>query len=99
MDVIDEKKIADLVVTPALGKIRTETIPALQSAVNVELSLAIEKLEAVITSAFVDVHGVLDKTIRDLNTTIAGLDGWTLEVSVPPIQIGPLIVKLSKPRQ
>jgi hypothetical protein len=54
----------------------------LQAASNTLLSSAVQSLQATV-----------DKANVDLAATIAGLDGWTLEITIPPISI-----KLSRPK-
>lgn len=50
------------------------------------LKAATDYLQAAISTS-------LEKANADLAATIAGLDGWTLEIAIPPISI-----KLTRPK-
>ena len=94
MDVLNEAEIARLIVAPALDKIRTETIPALQAAVREELNNAVVQLSNVLNGALLAVQGTEDKAAHDVAALVAGLAGWTLDISIPPIMI-----RLSAPKE
>ena len=45
------------------------------------------------------LQAVVDKAAADLANLVAQQDGWTLTINVPPIQIPPITVRLTKPKE
>ncbi len=70
----------------ALGELDSQTLPQVQADVQADLNSAIAQLSNVIHGALVGIQATVDS-----------LNGWTVTVSLPPIQIGPVTVVLRKP--
>lgn len=93
MDVIDEKKLHDQVVEPALdrldatvGRVPAEIIPALEATMHRLLASAAESIHALLGDAIDraqrSLFAVEGKATSDLGALITGLDGWTLDIKV-----------------
>lgn len=94
MDVIDEKKLTELVVNPMLDRIEKEVIPQVKAQADAILASA----SNVINGTLVGLQAITDKAGADLAGIIAGLDGWTLTVEMPPIAIPPVTIRLNGPK-
>jgi hypothetical protein len=65
------KDLSSEVVTPALDKVRTETIPALGSMINAELTAAIAQTSNVIQGAEIGLQATVDSALMKLSPVIA----------------------------
>lgn len=101
MSLIDGKEIgAGLDATladPLVNRVRDELIPALQTAVAVSVDRAAAQLSNIVAAALQGIQATEDKAATDVRGLLAGLDGWTLEITVPPITIRLTAPKSGKP--
>ena len=90
----DGKELSVDLINPALDKIRAETVPAIQAAVRAELNNAIGQVSNVLAGVILGIQGTEDKAAADVRTIITGLDGWKLQIDIPPITL-----RLSGPKE
>ncbi len=86
MNVLDEKKITDEVINPALDRLHGEIIPALRTALDASVSTALENAAATGKLLITELANEADKLLQmskgDIADVLNSLDGWTLEISV-----------------
>jgi hypothetical protein len=83
MDLIDEQKVANVIINPALDRLEKEVIPQLRDV----LTEVVAKMSTVADTLVADVSVVELSAAADLRRLVAGFDGWTLTIQVPPITI------------
>lgn len=88
MDVLDEKKLQDLG-TALVDKLQTAAqtagaalISQLEAAGDELIGRLGAQAESLLTAAAQNLQAVESRTVTDLERVLAGLDGWTAEVSV-----------------
>ncbi len=94
MDVIDEGKLRDVLVNPMLDRIEKEVIPSLKA----QADAIVAEASTIINATLGVLQAIADKAGADLAGIIAGLDGWTLTVEMPPIEIPPVTIRLNEPK-
>jgi hypothetical protein len=94
MDVIDERKLSDVVVNPALDRIEKEVIPQMKQQADAILA----EVSNIINGTLAGLQSMTDAIWVNLAKSIAGLDGWTLTVEMPPIAIPPVTIRLNGPK-
>jgi hypothetical protein len=87
MDVLNEQQLASVVVNPALDRLKTEIIPAIQAAARAELDHAMLQASNIISAALQGAQATEDKAAHDVVAILAGFDGWTATITIPPITI------------
>lgn len=87
MNAIDNEKLSSVNINPALDRLKNEIIPTLQAAMRSELNNGILQLSNVVQGALLAVQATEDKAAADVRGLLAGLDGWTLDITIPPITI------------
>lgn len=87
MNVIDEKRLTEEVVNPALDRLKAEIIPALDAALARNVGALTGSVRSAIDSGLAGLGTLLFQADGDVAKLLAGLDGWTLEVEVPKITI------------
>jgi hypothetical protein len=87
MDVLNEKDIFQQIVSPLVDRVNKETIPALENALAARLNAGMEQVSNVVAGVLVGLQGIEDKTNSDVKTLMESMDGWQLEITVPPITI------------
>lgn len=84
MDVLDEKKLQDLG-TALVDKLQTagdELADRLGGRVGALVSELAQQLIGALTTAAQNLQAVESRTVADLERVLAGLDGWTAEISI-----------------
>jgi hypothetical protein len=94
MDILNEQKLKDSLVDPALDRIEKEVIPELKAQADAILAEA----SNVLHGTLVGLQAMADAIWVNLAKSIAGLDGWTLTVEMPPIVIPPVTIRLRGPK-
>jgi hypothetical protein len=97
MDFLNEKQIHDEIITPTLDRLQREILPALETMLADRVKAATDQLSNIVSGAVLGAQGVEDKTASDLRAIMASLDGWTLTVSMPPISIPAITLRLTAP--
>jgi hypothetical protein len=98
LDLLNTQAIDANVVDPALDRLKAEIIPELEAVIQRRIDSAIEEVSNVIKGILLGAQGIEDKTLADVQKLVAGLDGWTVSISLPPIQVGPVTIRLGKPK-
>lgn len=99
MDVLNEQALHDKVTDPAITRLNTETIPALQKALNDVLQPALTAVSTDLSNLGASLNADLQARFRDVESLVNSLDGWSLDISIPPITIPPITIRLSKPKE
>ena len=97
MDLLNTQAIDANVIDPLLNRLKAELIPQLEAVIQRRVDSAIEQASNVIHGVLVGVQGIEDKSATDVRGILASLDGWTVQVALPPIQLGPVTIRLTKP--
>lgn len=85
MDVIDEGKLTAAVVNPALDRLKTEIVPALQAAVDASVAKAIQGLS---DAGLVPILGRFDALRKQIGQLQDSIDKLLLEGIVITIKPG-----------
>ncbi len=85
-DVVNEQKLKDVVIDPALTRIETVTVPAIEAAGHrlvAQIEEALSRQVAGLIGGLVTAGArLLETADGDISKLLAGLDGWNLQISV-----------------
>jgi|SRR5215471_327729 len=95
MDVIDEGKLRDQLVKPTLDRLESQTIPALQQALDHELLTAGTIVRGLVDEAVQKITTAGESLLAEARELLKEQDGWTLEIG--PITIPAITIRLTKP--
>jgi hypothetical protein len=72
MNVIDEKRVKEEIIDPALNRLETVTVPAIEAALQRQIDGATGKLAVVIGGALPGLGGLLAQADGDASRLLAG---------------------------
>ena len=64
-----------------------EVVNRAGTALNGELNSAAAQLSNIVSGALQGLQAALDKEVAAVQSTIAALDGWTVEITIPSITL------------
>jgi hypothetical protein len=98
LDLLNTQAIDANVVDPMLDRLKAEIVPALEAVIQRRVDSAIEQASKTVHEALVGIQSIEDRAVSDAEGIIATLDGWTVDISLPPTQVGPVTIRLNKPK-
>jgi len=97
LDVINEEKLASVVINPALDRVQHDVIPELFKGVGAAIDGLRDNIANTIKNALSGAEFLLKTANNDLNAAIDRLDG--AEIEIGPIEVPAFTVKLVLPKK
>lgn len=93
MDILNTQAIDSNVIDPLLNRLKAEIIPALEGVIQRQANSGALQLSNIVQGTLLGIQATEDKAAADVRGLLAGLDGWTLDITIPPITL-----RLSAPK-